>query len=323
MELYRPAGVPIWKKILKSPILHVSLVFVMVLVSILYVRQKQREELRARVEYLRGGPLLVERGKKPVQIDASSEAKEQLAPPQVAAAADGAKKNLEVTNASGELPAGSLAARSATSNPAGPASTGNPNPAAFPAKINVYYMEVETATLNSWIEESKASNQIRQFDDVLTGPLLQVKQKIRAAKGLKLLQKIDLNISTPGAPAEWFAGTHKGSDPESEMGFFSSLVMGDSRDGLIRGEIEVQRAFRDPNDVAKTMERISYGGPFELASGQGFFMRGLLPRKFATDFEEETHPDAYLTIFKSRNYREGQTEFTLILDFDTTSPQAR
>lgn len=328
MLAYRPAGIPIWKKILTSPFLHVGIVFALVFTSIMYVRQKQREELRARVEYLKGGPLLVERSQKDsgqVQVEATPQAQDQIAVQQAEEAN---------SPAADVVPAGQTESSSAlaTAETAAPISTAKaavaePAPApvrAGPSRAIVIYAEIESATLNAWMEEMRATNQLRTFDDVMMGPLPQVSQKLKSSRGIKILQRVEHPISQLPSTVDWFSGTHRGVDLDSEVGFFGSLALSDSKDGLIRGEVEVQRAFRNMQDAAKSMERVSFGGPFELGPSAGFMMRNLLPRnKYTTDFGEELNPDAFLTIFKSQAFREGQTEFTLILEFDNTSPQAR
>lgn len=332
METYRPAKVPLWKKILKSPVLHIVLIVVLVLVSILYVRQKQKEELLARVQYLKGGPLLVEKSQQgaDIQVGASAETQAQIAQGSAPAPANGAA--ISASESAIGADAGPSPSASANTNPvpvaanARSATPGNPASidataatAKFPTKVTAIYAEVDVATLNSWMDEARASNALRSFDEVLMGPIPKMATKMRSG-GIKILQRVEQPLEAMAIPVEWFTGTHRGTDPENEIGLFASLLIGDSKDGLTRGEIEVQRAFRDPADATKSIERISYGGNFELPAGSGFFMRGLLPRKFATELDEQAHPDPFLSILKSPAFREGQTEFTLILEFDTTSP---
>lgn len=324
MELFRPAKVSLWKRILSSPLLHVGFVFVLVFASIFYIRQKQREELQARVEYLKGGPLLVERSQPTqVQLDASSEAQAQIAqqapPPAPAAAPSASNASTEGSEHLGGDPAVGVSADKTQSQ--APAILANQRTAsAGPTRVRIIYAEVELPLLNAWTEEMRQNNYLRIFDDVAMGALPNVSQKLKSERGIKILQRIEQPLSHPSPPLDWFVGTHRGLDPESEMGFYSSLVVGDFKEGLLRGEIEIQRAFRDPKDPTKTMERISHGGPFELPSGHGFMIRGLLPRKFITDLEEAAQPDPVLSIFKSPAFREGLTEFTMILEFDNTSP---
>lgn len=323
MDLYRPKETPFWKKVLGNPLLHVLLIFVVVLTSILFIRQRQKEELRARVEYLKGGPVLVDREQKSqVEVSASTQAQMEIArenaqthPPTAGASAASSAPSTEA----GEMAA---AANAPTVPP-----TGNDRLAAArlaenrPHKALILYAEVDRALLDQWSEEMRAAGQMRSFDSVTMGVLPHSLSKLKNTRGVKVLQQVEQALPTASGNQEWFVGTHRGPDVENEVGFFSSLSIVESKDGMIKGELEVQRAFRDPKDLNKTMERVSYGSPFELVSGSSYLMRGLLPRKFVADLPEDSNPDPFLSIFNSRSFASGQTEFTMILEFATSNNQ--
>jgi hypothetical protein len=325
METYKPAQTPIVKKILFSPFLHVAIIFLLVFATITFIRQRQKEELRARVEYLKGGPVLVERN-QPAPAPTPTQSQTTTAPnPDTtanAAATAGADKP---ASAPGSNPTASATATS-ESLPASPAagiraaSLNAPANRAAPNRAVIIYAEIDRGVLNTWVNEMRTSGRLRNFDSVTMGPLPQISQKMKNP-GVKILQQLEFSLLNSTSPYEWFSGTHRGSDPDNEMGFFSSLVVGDLKDGLIRGEIEVQRAFRDPSDPAKTMERVSFGGPFEMPNGSGFVMRGLLPSKYSMDASDDGNVDPFMSVLKSRGFRTEETEFALILDFDNGGPQ--
>jgi hypothetical protein len=319
MEAFKPVQTPAMKKFLFNPFLHVAIIFGLAFATISYIRQRQKEELRARVEYLKGGPVLVERGQQPdpnapagSPTDPSAAPAEdsvslaETAPPP---AATGDQPQAAASPAPGASP------EAATTRAAlAPAAKTAPNRAV------VIFAEIDRRVLNTWINEIRTSGQLRNFDQVAMGPLPQISQKIKNS-GVKILQQLELSLQNQPTPYEWFAGTHRGVDPDTEMGFYSSLVVTDSKDGLIHGEIEVQRAFRDPADPGKAMERVSFGGAFEMPMGSGFVMRGLLPSKYGADLGDENNSDPFMSVLKSRAFRNEETEFTLILDFDTSGPK--
>ncbi|MGZ5278768.1 MAG: hypothetical protein ACXWC9_02425 [Pseudobdellovibrionaceae bacterium] len=327
MENFKPVETPFWKKIMLSPFLHVGLIFVLVFVTIFFIRQRQKDELRARVEYLKGGPVLVERSRQneqPATPEADSGQATALNETDSANSTNSAKST---TLANPEIPAPNAPAPSpvgsATSEAAGLRAANQGQSTAnrtAPNRAVIIYAEVDRGILNTWVNELRTSGQLRSFDSVTMGPLPQITQKMKNP-GVKILQQLELSLVNQSSPYEWFVGTHRGTDLDNEMGFFSSLTLSESKDALIRGEVEVQRAFRDPNDPGKVMERISFGGPFEMPMGSGFVMRGLLPGKYATDLGEDSNSDPFLSIFKSRGFRTEETEFTLIIDFDTAGPQ--
>jgi hypothetical protein len=333
MEAFKPSETPVMKKILFSPVLHVTLIFIFVFVAIFFIRQRQREELRARVEFLKGGPVLVERPQKAQGLAADansvqnsgaapappSEVKEVPTNPSAATASSATAGSISAGTAqpiSGASPASETAAVRAGTQALANANRTTPNRAV------VIYAEIDRRVLNTWMNELRTMGQLRSFDSVTMGPLPQISQKLKNP-GIKILQQLELSLANQPSPYEWFAGTHRTTDTDNEMGFFSSLVLSDTKDGLIHGELEVQRAFRDPNDPTKTMERISFGGPFEMPMGSGFVMRGLLPSKYASELSEENNSDPFLSVFKSRAFRTEETELTLILDFDTGGPQSK
>lgn len=332
MDNFRPTAPPAWKKVVSNPFLHVGFIFILVFVSILFIRKQQRDELRARVEYLKGGPVLVER-QQAVAATQASESTEQITemsagendlpqptPEQNQAALSSA------LNAAANAPAPDSAAPSTTvaaqraalaGTMANVSTTAN---VAANVKMTVTYAEVDTNTLNTWFDEMRAAGQLRPFDNVMMGSLNQAANKIKAASSFKSLQKIERTLDSNNATAEWFAGTHHGGEPETEMGLFSSLTLIETTNGLFRGEVEIQRAFRDPKDPTKTMDRVSFGGPFELTPGTAYLMAGLIPRQYVADLPQDQNPDAFLSIFKSQAFINRQTEFTLLIEFDTSAP---
>jgi hypothetical protein len=316
MEAFKPVETPALKKFLFNPFLHVAIIFGLAFATISYIRQRQKEELRARVEYLKGGPVLVERDQAPdpnAPPTAVTETGTSL-PNETSASADsGTQASAEQTPAGASLTSGT--GSEATLNRAALAVA----PKTAPNRAVVIYAEIDRQVLNTWVNEIRTSGQLRNFDQVAMGPLPQITAKMKNP-GVKILQQLELSLANQPTPYEWFAGTHRGLDPDSEMGFYSSLVVTDSKDGLIHGEIEVQRAFRDPADPTKAMERVSFGGAFEMPMGSGFVMRGLLPSRYAADLGEENNSDPFMSVLKSRAFRNEETEFTLILDFDTSGP---
>ncbi len=327
MKNFKPIEPAVWKKVLANPFFHVSLIFVLVAVAVVFVRKQQQEDLKARVEYLKGGPVIVEKSNEASSpyneneansTDGSVSEANAASNVQLSASADAQSALAGQPTSETPLPQPAKSNSAAfAANSANPAST----PESGKSKIlhmTVQYAELDRTTLAAWMEEMRASGQLRQFDSVNTGPIAKISDKIKNAKGFKLLQKIERNLDLNNPNYEWFVGTHKGTDPDNEMGLFTSVTtQGDGKDGLTRGEVEIQRAFRDPKDPTKTMERVSFGGPFELTAGSAFLAVGLIPRKFVTDLDDDLNSDRFLSIFKSTAFRNRESEFTLLIEFDT------
>jgi hypothetical protein len=355
MGAYQPKGEPFGRRLLGNPLLHVVIIFTVVLASVLYIRSQQQAELRARVEYL-SGPILVDRQEsatdRNLEVTAQPQAQSEIArenspplpttpsptttalptppsPPTPSSGPSAEAASLSVQSsgaASEQMPAANI-------NPDGEsiraASQQNERASRTQdAKINpnralVVYAEVDRTLLNVWLDEMRTSGQYRSFDDVSMGVLNQEFSKLKSSPGFKILQQTEHILKGSPANFDWFAGTHKTQNLDNEMGFFSALAISEIKEGQVRGEFEIQRAFRDPADPTKTMERVSFGSGFELAPGSVYLIRGLLPRKFLTNLTPDNQSDPFLSIFNSRNFENGQTEFTLILDFDKSGPSGR
>jgi hypothetical protein len=321
MDNYKPKPTNPVKKILSSPVLHIFIIALIVMASVIAIKQRQKEELQARIEFLKSGPVMVER-QNPAQIQ---ETQVSISPEAQADLAEQPPAASEAPTLPGQQPAdvnsASVAAMSAapTSSTTVPDRSGGGGTARTnsPLKMVVSYVEVDRRLLNSWLEEAKATGQQRVFENVKMGPLLQVASKLKPSQSLRVLQTIERSLDPNNPTQEWFVGTHQGNDPDQQMGFFSSLALVEIRDGLIRGDIEVQRSFRNPKDATRVLERVSFGSPFEIGAGSGYILSGLLPVQYATALPEESNPDPFLQVFKSQSFLSFQTEFTLVIQFVT------
>lgn len=321
MDNFKPVPASPLKKILVSPLFHILIIALIVVASVVAIKQRQKEELQARIEFLKSGPVMVER-----QNPVSAEPQTEISVSPEAEAGLSADQNIPPAPAPA-MPGQQMAVDSA-------ASTANPQMAAAPVdrmalagrsagaplKMVASYLEVDRRILAAWMEEAKTTGQQRVFENVTMGPLLQAATKLQATQGIRVLQTVERNLDPNNPSQEWFVGTHQGNDPEQQMGFFSSLALAEIRTGMIRGDIEVQRAFRNPRDPTRVLERVSFGSPFELSTGTAYILSGLLPRSYVTNLPVETNPDPFLQVFKSQNFINEQSEFTLVLQFVTPAP---
>lgn len=323
MDNFKPKPTSIVKKVLSSPFFHIFIIASLVVASVVIIKQRQKEDLQARIEFLKAGPVLVEtqRNSPPqpqMEVSASADVQNAIANQGPSAPATTGESN----PANGNETNNNSTSTTMTANSSPSATEASLRSRTAPMtslKMTATYLEVDRMVLNTWIEETKNSGQQRAFEGVTMGPIAQISTKLRSP-GVRVLQTIDRNLDPANPTQEWFLGTHQGADPENQMGFFASLVLSDFREGITRGDIEVQRAFRNPQDVTRVIERVSFGSPFELAPGTAYMMAGLLPRRYATPLPESANADPYLMIFKSDAFRTGQTEFTLVLQFATSRP---
>lgn len=294
MENYRPKAESAWKKVAGNPFLHVAIVFLLVFASILFIQKSRREELRNRVAYLKSGPVIVEHDEKPpVEIVAKPETESSITASQTPPPAPAPATPTTLTKAVMALEK--------------PISV---------TKVTFYFLEVDSALMASWLQDSRTNGQYhRTFDNVSMGPIPNITQKLKAQR-VRVLQKIERPIDVANPVANFISGTHHVADPDAELGLAGSVAISEVKEGLIRGEIEVRRSFKDPKDTSKPLEQTSFGFAYELSPTDGYMMTGILPRR-VYDFPDDWNPDPFLTIYKSRPFLSGQSDFTLIVQFDT------
>jgi hypothetical protein len=296
MENYRPKEEPFLKKLLGNPFLHVAIVFVLVFAAIMFIQQKRREELRSRVAFLKSGPVIVEHEEEKPEV-------------KIVAPTPAPAPSAEATTASQNLPARTAAPPTTVAAKVEAAADKN-----FVAtKVTIYMLEVDSAVMASWLQDSRVNSQYRTFDNVSMGPITTIAQKLKNSR-VRILQKIEKKIDPANPVVDFISGTHHFADPDAELGLAGSIALGEAKDNMVRGEVEIQRSFRDPRDPTKPLERTSFGSAFEILPTDGYMMVGITPRRLL-DFPDDWNPDPFLTIFKSRPFLSGQTEFALILEF--------
>ncbi len=326
MDNYRPAEPSKAEKFLLNPIFHVFIIVIVVAVIFGFIRQRQKEELRARAELLNAGPIVMQKSQSPsdnIVVTAENSLASDSNPQDEKSTVNG------VGTENAEGPGGKAAgntAIAATENSSAEATSGlalqrsKANSGNNLIKARMVYVEVDRTIAQAWLREIKTAPGYKTFDNVSMGNLAQISQKIRQT-GVRILQQAEFSIRQPQMTHDWFLGTHKTPDTENEVGFFSSLNIVDHHDGLARGDIEIQRALRDPSEAGgRNIDRISFGGPFEIGKETGFMMHGLLPMRYATEIDEDSNPDPILSIFKSRKFLNEESDFIFILDFDSSTP---
>lgn len=323
MDTYKPKPTSAVKKILASPFFHITIIAAIVFASVVVIKQRQKEELQSRINFLKSGPVMVERqssGPAQSEVSITNEAQNSLV--------EDSNTSTDSSNAQEMTPAAmensqSLSAANSASTTTLPtnatSTTMRSSTATGPLRMMVRYLEIDKSLITAWNEEAKATGQQRIFQGVTMGPLLQAATKLQAP-GVKVLQTVERVLDPTNPGVEWFLGTHQGSDMEAQMGFFSSLVLNEFRENLYRGDIEVQRAFRNPNDPTRIIERVSFGSPFEITGTSAYLMSGILPPLYATNLPAEANADPLLQIFRSQKFINNQSEFTLVIQFATSRP---
>lgn len=315
MESFRPQKPPLMGRILGSALFQISFVFIIVFVAIFYIRQKQKEELASRVEFLKGGPLIVEKSFTP-NAGATTESSTATAsevqptpPPPPPAMAPPPPATPPQTAVAGSLPQENRALETAPDRAKSTQHT----------KMRLIYAEVDKTTLDILREEAQASGQYTDFGDFKAGAL-SATRKVTRERGVRVLFREEKDITQQGQPQSWFTGT-TGTGGEPLLGFQGVAAIETTARGQIKGEVEVHRLFReslDPN--SPPVSRPYPATSFELNPGMTWMMSLNLPM-VPQEEAGKTETDGVLRIFQSPQFKSGRTEFTLFIEFDTPAPK--
>ena len=308
MEAYRPAPPPLWKQLLVNPFFLIAITLSIVMGSVVYIRQKQREEIANRAQLIRSGPVIVERGEETHELSLQTAEVRTIPDPDMAAqnAPPSGAKNL---------------ASAANENKALTDTNGKPS-AAEPKKeqrltMTAYYTEISRGLLNSYEEESQTTNQFTDFGEFKAGALNNISAHINA-RGVRVLQKISKPFDGKTTQQQWFIGNKSADD--QDVGINSLVILEPAaEDGHVRGEIEILRSFHETNEADNPVVKKSYPiTNFDLPAKWGWMVFMNLPR-VAQEPGSEILTEGLLRLFKMTSFMNNKdTEFTLFLEFDTS-----
>jgi hypothetical protein len=310
MESYRPQKPPLMGRIVGSAFFQISFVFLIVFVAIFYIRQKQKEELASRVEFLKGGPLIVEKTFTP-----NPPAQAESSPPPVATAeAPPPPPPPPPTQAT--VPAS--AAMAMQTPPAVSDKAKNPSQNTL-VKMHLLYAEVDKVTMDMLRQESQATGQYTDFGDFKAGAI-PATRKVTRERGVRILHREEKNFTQANPSQNWLTGPAS-ANGEFHLGFSSAAAVEVTQKGLIKGEIEIHHTFHENNDPNEPPVSRPYPSTsFELNPGMSWMMSLSVP-PVQQEEPGKTESDGIMRIFQSPQFKSGRTEFTLFIEFDTSSPK--
>lgn len=326
MESYKPQSAPFFKTFLKNPILHVTLLVAVVAGGSFYVYKNNQTETAN----------IASTSRPTVRMNSSN----NLPPPPPAAP----DATVEVAAASGgvsESPASALPGSSAGSDSNDTADNGKELAAAKafadahadkqpdePKKENraiankgsgphltVTYAEVIRPMLGRMIESSRGTGQFMNFSDYSAGIIPGLDKRIQAA-GVKVLHKEERTISG-NKTLQWTYSIKDRNNPSVEIGLTTFFEIADADGANLRGNIEIQRTWREGTPGAGfEVQRKSFPAIFEIGNGMGFLMSGVMPTQSNLENDDElTAIDVY-KILRSPQFRAGESEFVIFVEYD-------
>lgn len=302
MESFQPKRPNFLIRIVTSTFFQILMIFIFVFGAIFYIRHKQREELMNRVEFLKGGPLIVEKTAAPAEAVVETK-KEEIAPTANAAPAQA----LSVATAT---PSSAAEALPTTNTERTSSKT------AQQIKMRLIYAEVDRATMEAFRQDALIAGQYTDFGDFKAGAI-PANKKISRERGVRILHREEKEL-TAGPTMNWFTGMTT-SNGEPHLGISGMTSIEISQKNIIKGEIEVHRLFHESLDSNEPAVNRPYPATtFELNPGMTWMMSLSLPA-FPQEEPGKSEPQGIMRIFNSPQFKNNSTEFTLFIEFDTSS----
>lgn len=289
METFIPKKEPSWKESVQSPVVFAIIGAVLVMTLIFFARKHHNEEIAARVQFLKGGPVITER-KTPL-----------LNPPPPSPRGKASVSNQERTN------------ETIDDLGVAPPAKAAPGPVGESVHVKVLYAEVDHDTMEILQAESLATQQHTDFGDFRAGAL-PAKIHPSRERGVRVLQKVDRVFDSRTLSQRWFVG-RKTPEGEDGLGITNLLTFESFTNSIFKGEIELQRFFVDDTQGEEAPTRKNYPSTsFELTPGMSWMVSMKLP---TVPQEDASVPaEGIMNIFQSAQYKSKQTEFTVFFEFD-------
>lgn len=317
METFRPAAPPLTQRLFGNPFVQLSILLLVAGGAGFFIYEKGQENLQSRVTYLQST----------VQIE-----------PSAAPAPASASQDEPVLSESGEIPTApteSTEVASTALSAAGNAELGaaalnaTPPPAGSPAAkvagtktaphLVVYYAEVSRSALADFVSSSRSTGQYLSFNDYSAGILPNISKAVAAGQ-VKILHKEDRSLEQKSN--QWFLGWTDKRDPSRQIGLNTYFELSDLDSANLRGNIEILRTWREEVSQGNfEIHKRTFPAIFEIGGETGFFMWGVMPRRanLPGPSEDELVNIDLFKILRSPQFRSGESEFVIFVEFDKTN----
>lgn len=176
----------------------------------------------------------------------------------------------------------------------------------------VTYAEVSRSSLTALFEVSQSTGQFMTFKDYTAGILPNIEKKIQS---IKILQR-EIKPLGSAKTLQWSYGLKDRRNPNIEIGLTTFLELGEMDGSNLRGNIEIQRTWREQaTNGALEYQRKAFPAIFEIGSGNGFFLSGIMPLQSYLENEDELLSMDVFKILHSAQFRSGESEFVIFIEF--------
>ncbi len=290
METFKPAEPSFFQKTFGSTAFQVTLLFLIAFGAAFFLYQKKSQNIQARVNYLKGSFQVNSTENQPSNKAIDIESTEQVESEEAAAATGSAR---------------SLIVPSATPIAASAASTKG-------SVLRITYAEVSKALLQTIFEDSQGTGQFMSFKDYSAGIIPNLEKKFLSNPSVKILHR-DESPLTIGKNMQWFYGLKDRLYPDLEIGMTTFIELGDVDGANYRGNLEIQRSWREgPGPTG--IQRRSFPAIFEIGATSGFFISSVMPHRSNLENDDElVNIDVY-KILKSEEFQRFDSDFVIFVE---------
>ena len=129
-----------------------------------------------------------------------------------------------------------------------------------------------------------------------------------------ILHKEDRTIEN-AKTLQWFYGLKDRANPNIEVGIATFFEINEIENNSLRGNIELQRNWKEPIATGFEIQRKSFPAIFEIGGGTGFFLSGVMPRRSHLENENELIAIDIYKILRSPRFKAGESEFVVFVEF--------
>lgn len=316
MSSFQSAPLPLVTRLFANPVLHITVISLLVVAGTLYIiRQQQKQEIARRMEYLRGGPVFKDtvRPTEAATPDSNNDALasadssgEDLASPSTSASPS--QELASVATQSGARAQGFLPSNRNMATVNEPQDRGRDRSQQNrELKVKIHYLLIPQSTVSRLIQEAQTHRGYVEFGDLRVGV---IKNTAHSLPGIDTLETLDKTVEIEGQELIWFAGE---KPAETGTGITGKLaIFGRDNQGL-RGEIELRNSFYETRDHS-TGHALRGIGPvqFEAPPKSSLFLTMELPLVP----QSETATMGFMRLFQMNNFLQRQSKFVMVIDFD-------
>ncbi len=189
------------------------------------------------------------------------------------------------------------------------------NPASLHSQqLIVTYAEVNRSLLNALFEASQSTGQFMNFKDYTAGILPGIEKRLQN-NGIKILHKETRALGSSKS-MQWFYGLKDRRNPNTDIGMTTFFELNELENNNLRGNIEIQRTWREQGATGGIeIQRKSFPAIFEINTGTGFFLSGIMPLQSFMENEDELTSIDVFKILHSAQFKSGESEFVIFIEF--------